>query len=229
MQVAIIAGGKATRLGPLTSNLSKSMLSFKGKPFIEYQLRFLKSAGISEVVLCLGHLSEQIKDYCGNGTRYGLNLYYSVEQQPMDTAGALKLAENLLDEKFFTLYGDSYVFLDFKDMYRDFVRHNKLASMSVYRNLNSNNRSNLSIAGEMVIKYQKDSAENLQFIDYGVTLFKKETLNLIPPPRPYSMSLLFNQLIERNELLAYEVSQRFFEIGSIDGLKDFTAYVDTER
>jgi NDP-sugar pyrophosphorylase family protein len=225
MQAVIIAGGLGTRLGKLTANQPKSLIPILGKPFIEYQFDFLKKGGITDIVLCLGYQGQQIAEYCGNGNKFGVNLKYSFEDKPLDTAGALKLAGPLLQNYFFSLYGDSYVFIDFKDMFDNPQKKNKMGAMSVYYNQDRFDKSNTAVGDGLVTFYSKEQRANLKYIDYGVNLFRKEVLNLIPQDKPYSMGTLFNQLIARQELLAYEVKQRFYEIGSVNGLTEFTEYV----
>ena len=225
MQVIIIAGGLGTRLGQLTLNQPKSMIQILGKPFIEYQFDLLTKGSVTDVVLCLGYQGKQIADYCGDGRKFGVNLRYSFEDKPLDTAGAIKLAEPLLEEYFFTLYGDSYVFIDFKDMLSSIRKGNKIGAMSVFQNQDRFDKSNTAVVDGGVTFYSKEQRANLKYIDYGVNLFRKEVLKLIPNGEPYSMGTLFNQLIGRQELLAYEVKKRFFEIGSVNGLTEFTEYV----
>jgi N-acetyl-alpha-D-muramate 1-phosphate uridylyltransferase len=225
VQVLIIAGGLGTRLGQLTLNQPKSMIQILGKPFIEYQFDLLTKGSVTDVVLCLGYQGKQIADYCGDGRKFGVNLRYSFEDKPLDTAGAIKLAEPLLEEYFFTLYGDSYVFIDFKDMLSSIRKGNKIGAMSVFQNQDRFDKSNTAVVDGRVTFYSKEQRANLKYIDYGVNLFRKEVLKLIPNGEPYSMGTLFNQLIGRQELLAYEVKKRFFEIGSVNGLTEFTEYV----
>jgi len=228
LQVLIIAGGLGTRLGQLTLNQPKSMIQILGKPFIEYQFDLLTKGSVTDVVLCLGYQGKQIADYCGDGRKFGVNLRYSFEDKPLDTAGAIKLAEPLLEEYFFTLYGDSYVFIDFKDMLSSIRKGNKIGAMSVFQNQDRFDKSNTAVVDGGVTFYSKEQRANLKYIDYGVNLFRKEVLKLIPNGEPYSMGTLFNQLIGRQELLAYEVKKRFFEIGSVNGLTEFTEYVKGE-
>jgi NDP-sugar pyrophosphorylase family protein len=226
MQAAIIAGGLATRLGDLTKNLPKSMLLINGAPFIEYQFEFLKMGGVKDIVLCLGHLGRQIEEHCGDGRRFGIRIKYSYETEPLDTAGALKQAEPLLENSFFTLYGDSYVIMNLREMWSSFQRSNKLAAMSVYKNENRFDRSNTAIENCLVIEYNKNKWEQMAYIDYGVNLFRKDVLKLVPGAVPYSLGALFQQLIARRELLAYEVSERFYQIGSPEGLKECSRYLE---
>ena len=224
MQIVILAGGLATRLRPLTLDRPKSLVQIVGKPFLEYQLDLLKKNGIRDIVLCIGHLGEQIQDSFGDGSKLGVNIRYSREETLLGTAGALKNAKDLLDDMFFTLYGDSYLFLDFKATLSLFESKNKLALMSVYKNYDRFDRSNTAIEGELVKNFSKGGrTADMAYIEYGANIFKKEVLDMIPQSL-YTLEQLFPRLIERGELLAYEVRERFYEIGSLQGLKDFEEF-----
>lgn len=227
MQIAILAGGLATRLRPLTEITPKSMVMIQGRPFLEYQLDFLRKNRVTSVVLCIGYLGEQIENYFGDGRKFGMNITYSYEsKQLLGTAGALKKAEKLLEDPFFTMYGDSYLSLDFADALSYFRSQNKLALMSVYKNYDRYERSNTVIKGGLVKKFSKrKKTKDMVYIEYGANIFKKEALGLIPEGQPYSLEELFPELIRREELLAYEVRERFYQIGSSEGLEEFKRYV----
>jgi NDP-sugar pyrophosphorylase family protein len=227
MQIAILAGGLATRLRPLTEGTPKSMVMIQGRPFLEYQLDFLRKNRVAGVVLCIGYLGEQIENYFGDGRKFGMNITYSYEsQQLLGTAGALKKAEKLLEDPFFTMYGDSYLSLNFADALSYFRSQNKLALMSVYKNYDRYERSNTVIKGDLVKKFsKKEKTKDMVYIEYGANIFRKEVLGLIPEGRPYSLEELFPELIRREELLAYEVRERFYQIGSSQGLEEFKRYV----
>ena len=226
VQVAILAGGLATRLGDLTRNQPKSLVKVFGKPFLGYQLELLAKGGIRDIVLCTGHMGEQIESQFGNGKKYGVTIAYSLEDKPLGTAGALKRAEPLLDDPFFTMYGDSYLFLDFRAVIRYFKSLDKLALMTVYENHDRYDRSNTVIEGNLVKRYsKKERTEDMVYIDYGANIFRKEVLRMIPENQFYSLEDLFVRLIEMGELLAFEVKQRFHEIGSPQGLKAFEKYI----
>jgi NDP-sugar pyrophosphorylase family protein len=108
VKAVILAGGFGKRLKPLTDERPKPMIEVLDKPIIEWQIRWLKSCGISDVILCVGYLKEHIVEYVGSGSKLGVNAYYTVEDTPLGTGGALKNAESLLshEEKFFMLNGD---------------------------------------------------------------------------------------------------------------------------
>lgn len=227
MQVAILAGGQATRLRPLTEGTPKSMVMIQGRPFLEYQLDFLKKSGVTSIVLCIGYLGEQIEYYFGDGRKFGVNIKYSYESEwLLGTAGALKRAESLLEDTFFTMYGDSYLSLDFADIMSYFKSRNKLALMTVYKNYDRFDKSNTAIEGGLVKKFSKsEKAKDMVYIEYGANIFRKEALELIPEDLPYSLEELFPKLIRQKELLAYEITERFYQIGSPEGLEEFKIYV----
>jgi NDP-sugar pyrophosphorylase family protein len=227
MQVAILAGGLATRLRPLTEKTPKSMVMIQGRPFLEYQLDFLRKCRVTSVVLCIGYLAEQIENYFGNGRKFGMSIVYTHEgEQLLGTAGALKKAEKVLEDPFFTMYGDSYLSLDLADAMSYFKSQKKLALMSVYRNCDRYERSNTVIEGGLVKKFsKKEKNKDMVYIEYGANLLRKAALELIPEGLPYSLDELFPELIGRKELLAYEVRERFYQIGSPEGLEEFKRYV----
>jgi len=226
MQVAILAGGLGTRLGALTIKQAKSMVRIEGRPFLEYQLDFLRRAGVADIVLCVGHLGEQIEDYFGDGKSFGVNIRYSLEGRPLGTAGALKNAEHLLEDVFFVVYGDSYLLLDLSQVMAYFESQNKLALMTVYKNYGCYDKSNTAIEGNLVKRYsKKEKTEEMVYIDYGASIFRKKSLELIPEKQPYSLDDLFTGLVEQKQLLAFEVKERFYEIGSPQGFREFEQFV----
>ena len=223
MQVVILAGGLATRLRPLTDTVPKSLVEICGKPFLEYQLDFLKAGGVKDVVLCVGYQGNEIEQTFADGRKFGVNIKYSYEkEQLLGTAGALKNAEHLFGDKFFVLNGDSYLFLDFATVMSYFNGLRQLALMVVYKNYDRYDQSNTFIEGNLVKQYsKKKKTKDMIYIDYGASILRKRALELVPPNQAYSLEQLFQQLIPQKELLAYEVTKRFYEIGSPEGLAEF--------
>jgi NDP-sugar pyrophosphorylase family protein len=230
MQVAILAGGLATRLRPLTETIPKSMVMVQGRPFLEYQLEFLKKGGITDVLLCVGFLGEQIESHFGDGSRFGVTITYSKEEGGLlGTAGALRNAFDQLDDVFYVMYGDSYLFLDFGEIWRFFHRFNKSGLMVVYKNENKYDTSNVSISGDFVQKYSKtEQTPDMTYIDYGVSLLRKIVIESIPFNEYYALETVFSSLIARKELLSFPVQTRFYEIGSKEGLREFQDYIGTQ-
>jgi len=228
MQAAIIAGGLGTRIQPLTAKIPKSMVVINGRPFIDYQLELMKGKGIEKVVLCLGNMHEKIIAHCGDGSRYGLEIRYSIEHEPLGTAGAIKNAEKLLEDIFFIMYGDSYLTTNFKEVLEYFKRKDNLALNAVYKNNNRIEPSNISVKNGFVVAYDKNNNSNFKYIDYGLSIFRKEVL-LLMNKRKMSLEELFKKLIGRKELLAFEVKERFYEIGSLVGICEFEGYLNSIR
>jgi NDP-sugar pyrophosphorylase family protein len=230
MQIVILCGGLATRLEHLTKNIPKSMIEIKNKPFLEYQIENLKRSNIKDIVLCVGHLSEQIKNYFGDGEKFDVNIKYSHDgDKQLGPIGALKNTESLIEDIFFILYGDSYLNLDYQKMYSYFKTQNKLGLMAVYKNFNRFDKSNLIVKDDMIVAYgEKERTKEMIYIDYGTSLLRKKALNLIPKNTFFTTGEFFSNLISKNELLAFEVKERFYHIGNPDALKEFSNYIETQ-
>lgn len=206
------------------------MVMIGDKPFLELQINMLHASGARNILLCLGHLSQQISEYFGDGKRLGVKITYSIEEKPLGTAGALKNAENLLSDTFMTIYGDSYLFLNLKEITSYFKKRHKLGLMTVYRNSGFYDRSNTAIdSNNVVVKYNKQNTEGLEYIDYGLSLFRKQILDWVPPGRYYPLEEVFRKLVEIKELVAFETKDRFYEIGSPAGLAEFRKFVEGKK
>jgi MurNAc alpha-1-phosphate uridylyltransferase len=225
--VAILAGGMATRLFPLTQELPKSMLEISGKPFIHWQLNLLSNSGVKEVVLCLGTMAPIIQDYVGDGSNYGLKIQYSFDgDTALGTAGAIKRALPLLGDHFGIIYGDSYLTLDYKAVMDFYANAHVSAVMTVYRNENKHDKSNVEYRNHQIIEYSKflQRAE-MNYIDYGFSIFNKDVFSKVPSQTFVDMYEIIETLVKYRDISGYEVSQRFYEIGSFLGIKDFKMYM----
>ena len=227
MQMVVLAGGLGTRLRPLTEQTPKSLIPVNGRPFLQYQLELFKRSGISDVVLCVGYLGDQIKSYFGDGSRFGVDIHYSEEgEHLLGTAGAIRHAAGFLTDEFFLTYGDSYLLLDYRAVMDWFRQRDKLGLMVVYRNCDQLDRSNVIVEGDLVKVYDKEGCTpGMEYINYGVSVLRKEALSLIPPGRPFTQEDFYQLLIGQEQLLAFETRQRFYEIGSRHGLDEFRGLV----
>ena len=230
MQTVILAGGLATRLRPLTDDIPKSMIRVNGRPFLEYQLELLRENGVHDIVLCVGHLSRMIEAYFGDGDRFGVNISYSDEgENLLGTAGALKRAEPLLENQFFLLYGDSYLPFDYQAIWSYSSRYPGFCILTVHRNHNRYDNSNVAVADGLVSVYDKSNpGRRLIHIDAGLSVLWKEFLSRIPSNQPSPLEDLYQDIIGQKKMLAYEVRRRFHEIGSPRGLIDFGKLVRSE-
>jgi len=225
--VAILAGGLATRLYPVTKTIPKSMIELSGKPFIWHQIELLKKKNITKVVICAGYLGEQIKDFLKYGNEYGISVDYSFDgDELLGTGGALKKALPLLGDIFFVMYGDSYLNTDFKVILGYFLSHDKMGLMTVYKNDNLWDKSNIIYSEGKILKYdKKDISKEMNYIDYGLGLLRKKAFQNIVENKVLDLADLYKELISREEMLGYEVKERFYEIGSPEGLKETEHYL----
>jgi len=227
LPVAILAGGLATRLRPVTEKIPKALVEINGEPFLGHQLRLLSSSGIRRVTLCVGYLSEMIEAYTGDGGRFGLEVTYSPDGEVLrGTAGAVAHARPLLGESFFVLYGDSYLPCDYAAVERAFVESGKLALMTVYPNLDRWDSSNVRFEGGCLIAYDKHlRTPEMRHIDYGLGVFHASAFDGIPSEGTHDLADLYRGLLERGELAGLEVPERFYETGSFAGIEELSEYL----
>ena len=227
LPVAILAGGIATRLLPVTERLPKALVDVNGRPFIEWQLEQLRKEGASRVVVCVGHFGEQIRDAIGNGSRFGLKVDWAFDGPTLlGTAGALKRARPFFDGPFFVLYGDSYLPIEWRPVQESFLESGKPALMTVFRNDGQFDRSNVEFEEGRIKAYNKrHPTPKMQHIDYGLGVFHPTVFDDVPEGQPADLSDLYSTLAERGRLAAHEVHQRFFEIGSFEGLQAAREYL----
>lgn len=231
LSVVILAGGLATRLGPLTSQTPKSLLQINDKPFLSYQLEYLKRQGIYKIVLCLGHLSEQIIEVFGDGSNHGVQILYSLDgPKPLGTGGAIRNALNKLGNNFIVLYGDTYPTAPLGPILNRFIKSKKSGLMTVYKNSNRFDKSNVIYKDKLIMSYDKSaSSAIMNHIDYGINLFYTTTFQDWPINRQFDLSEVIKKLISDNDLAGFEVRDRFYEIGSVSGINEFKQKIDNEN
>ena len=222
LPVAILAGGLATRLGEIARDTPKSLVDVGGKPFAVRQLELLRRNGIEDVVFCLGHLGEQVKAAIGDGSAFGLRVRYSCDgDRQLGTGGALRKAAPLLGPAFFVLYGDSYLECDYQAVAAAFAASGRAGLMTVLRNDGRWDRSNVLYADGRIVRYDKVNATpDMRHIDYGLGVLKASVLDAHPSDGVLDLVTVYQGLVARGDLAAYEVSTRFYEIGTPEGLED---------
>ncbi len=230
MQAVILAGGLGTRLKPLTEQIPKVMVQVNGKPFLLYLLELIRSQGISDIALCIGHLGKQVRDYFNDGESLGVRIRYSDEKgRLLGTGGAVKKAQPLLDDYFLVLNGDTYLPIDYSEVEKTFLGSGKKALMVVYDNQeNTGVKNNVELDNNlMVTKYdKKNPSPSLKYVEAGVLCLKREALNLIKEGHPVSLEReLYQDLIEQRELAAYISQQRFYDIGTPEQCVIFEEYL----
>ena len=229
--VALLAGGLATRLRPITERIPKALVVVADQPFLSHQLRLLRTAGIRKVVLCVGYRGEMIEKEFGDGGSFGVELGYSFDgTELLGTGGALKKALPLLGDKFMVLYGDSYLPIDYATPARAFAGSGKPGLMTVFRNENRWEPSNVWFEDGEIKRYDKKQlTPEMKHIDYGLGLLRPEALLIWPNDRPFDLANVYQDLIGKRQLAGYEVERRFYEIGSPQGLAELDAMLRREQ
>jgi len=227
--VALLAGGLATRLRPFTEKIPKALVELAGRPFIDHQLELLHRNGIRKVVFCLGYLGQMVEAHLGDGTRLGMQLRYVYDgEKLLGTGGALRRAAHLLDDVFWVMYGDSYMDIDYAAVLEDFSKRNVLGLMTVLRNNDRWDRSNVVFENGNLIRYdKKHHTPDMQHIDYGVAVLRRSALDRIPPDEPYDLATLYTQLVAEGQMTGHEVTQRFYEIGTPASLEEARRYLES--
>jgi MurNAc alpha-1-phosphate uridylyltransferase len=231
VQVVILAGGLATRLRPITERVPKALVDVNGEPFICHQLRLLQGQGFERVVLCLGHLGEMVRDFVGTGSKFAMDVKYSFDGETLrGTAGAIRNAWALLEPEFLVLYGDSYLTCSFLDVEAAFLNSRKAAQMTVFRNEGKWDRSNVEFIGGQIVTYDKiRQTPRMNYIDYGLGAFRRDAFERISCDEPYDLATLYQQVLQERQLAGLEVADRFYEIGSLDGLEELRQHLQAKE
>lgn len=222
LSVALLAGGLATRLRPITETIPKCLVEVAGRPFLEHQLDHLRACGLRRVVLCVGHMGEKVREFAGDGVRFGMELSYSFDgPEPLGTGGALRQALPLLSDPFFVLYGDSYLPIDFRQVAQAFLPSAALGCMTVFRNEHQWDRSNVWFEeGALRLYHKRNPDPRMRHIDYGLGLLRHEAFAYAPASGTFDLANLYENLVTSGRLQGQEVASRFYEIGSHAGLKE---------
>lgn len=231
LPVAILAGGLATRLRPLTERIPKALLEVDGRPFAMHQLELLRRQGFTKIVFCVGYLGEQVQEALGNGHTLGMDLQYVFDGPTLlGTAGSLRQALPLLGDRFLVMYGDSYLECDYGAVEGAFLSSGKQGLMTVLRNANQWDRSNVIFKEGRIIQYDKQhQTAEMQHIDYGLGALQAAVFASYPSAEFLDLASIYQDLIERDQLAGFEVTQRFYEIGSPGGLTETDQYLSKKK
>lgn len=227
--VALLAGGLATRLRPVTETVPKALVEVAGRPFLDHQVALLRRHGVRRLVLCLGHLGDRVEAHLGDGRRHGVEVRYSHDgPAPLGTGGALRRALPLLGEVFWVVYGDSYTDVDFRAVLAAFGRSGAAGLMTVIRNAGRWDRSNARFARGRLLRYDKAApTPDMTYIDYGVALLRAPVVARLPEGRPADLADVYRDLVAAGDMVGYPVPvrRRFYEIGTPAGLAETRAFL----
>jgi NDP-sugar pyrophosphorylase family protein len=226
LPVAILAGGLATRIKPISDSIPKSLIEINGKPFLEWQLQLLEKNKCESVIICVSHKSEMIEEFIRRRKKSNLEVLFSSDgEKQLGTGGALIKAKNYLGTAFMVLYGDSYLPVNYSEIEDCFLKSNKLGLMTVMKNSLQSEPSNVVFINGFVQKYDKHSPdEAMDFIDFGLNLFQSAVFDAYPLNESIDLSTIQSELAGRNELAGFQVDQRYYEVGSFQGIRDFESY-----
>ena len=229
--MAIFAGGLATRLRPLSDDRPKALVPVAGRPFVEYQLELLRNQGVEDVVLCVGHLAGQVRDHVGDGRAFGVRVRYSDDGgRPLGTAGALVNAAGLLGDAFLVLNGDTYLETDHAALAEAFRAGGRLGLMAVFHNRGRGEPSNVRLEDGRIVSYDKRAPDpRAEHVDAGLGVLRADALELVPATRPADLADLYRELLGRDQLDVFATERRYYEIGSPEGLDDFTRQLERAR
>lgn len=220
LPVAILAGGLAMRLRPVTEKMPKALIEINGEPFAYHQLRLLRRNGVERAVFCLGHLGNLVAEAVGDGSRFGMQVEYSYDGPVLlGTGGAIGCALPMLGRAFFVLYGDSYLDCDYAAIERAYLNSGRPALMTVYRNNGQWDTSNVELKAGEIVAYSKNQPNpRMLHIDYGLGVFSDEAFKEVKAPA--DLAEIYQQLLKAKKLAAFEVNQRFYEVGSFAGIEE---------
>ena len=227
LPVAILAGGLATRLGPVAHGIPKSLVDVGGAPFAVHQIALLRDRGVTDIVFLIGHLGNAIQERLGDGSAFGVRLrYVSDGGQALGTGGAVQQALPILGDAFFVMYGDSYLECDYHAVQEAFLASGQRGLMTVCRNESRWDVSNALYVGGRIVRYDKrrPTAE-MRHIDYGLGAFRRTAFDGSPQAGAFDLADVYERLLAADDLEAFEVPGRFYEIGSPAGLAETRAYL----
>jgi NDP-sugar pyrophosphorylase family protein len=227
LPLAILAGGYATRLGSLTAEIPKCLIEINGRPFVDWQLELLIKNGYSDFVFCISYKSDEVQKYLGDGSDRGVDIQYSLDGiTQLGTGGAIRKALPKLGETFGVIYGDSYLPIDYLGIEREFLGSSSEALMTVYKNKNQFDSSNVEFVSGKLVNYEKGSNNrHMHHIDYGITFFREAAFRPWADQSIFDLAQVCHQLATRGQLLGFEVFERFYEIGSLQGIDEFSRYL----
>ena len=230
LPIVVLAGGLATRLRPLTDRIPKILIEIAGRTFGEHQIELFREQGLTDVVYSVAYRGDQVVEAFGDGSRWGMKFTYVFDgPQPAGTGGAVRLAlPHIGGDAFFVIYGDSYLTCDFRAVERSFRDGGTPGLMTVFRNDNRWDRSNVQYEQGRILRYEKhDAAAGMHHIDYGLGVLTQAALApWAEVTTPFDLAEVYRHLITRGALAGHEVNERFYEIGSVEGLADTQALLE---
>ena len=217
----ILAGGKGTRLRPLTDKLPKSLVPLNGKPIVEYNIDLCKRYGIKNIILSVGHMANQIKDYYGDGSNFGVNISYVEEDEPLGTAGCLHLLKNRIHETFILMNGDELKDINLIKMYREHLEHNAKATIALTTVDDPSLYGVALLDGNKIVRFiekpKKEDAPS-KLINSGLYILEPGVIKIIPDGFSMIETDVFPKYAKEGMLYGYPFSGQWYDTGSPERL-----------
>jgi histidinol-phosphate phosphatase family protein len=221
-QAVILAGGRGTRMRPLTTTRPKPMVEFHGKPFLEYLIEMLREQGFERALLLLGYLPDVIQDHFGDGGRWGLEIDYSISGPDDLTVSRIQLARERIEQTFLLMYCDNYWPMQMDRMWRRYQATRAPAMVTVYSNNDGYRPGKDSVLvdrdGFVTVFDRKRVTPGLRGVEISYAILNKSVLELLPEQDELVEQALYPQLAERRQLSAYLTDHRYYSVGSLERL-----------
>lgn len=221
----ILAGGKGERLKPLTDNLPKILLEVKGKPILQWNIELCRQFGVQEIILGVGYLHEQIREFFGSGEKFGVKLFYSIEKEFLGTAGALKEAEHFFEKekKFIMMNGDEVKDIDYNAINKLFEQKNADGVLSLTTISDVSQFGSVKLKENQITAFleKSDSPQNEKgLVNAGAYLLSKSVFNKIPPKQKFSIETqVFPVLAKKGLLFGIENKGQWFPTDNLNRLE----------
>jgi len=218
-QALILAGGKGTRLKPITHEIPKPLVLLQGKPLLEYSLDLFKKFGIKDILISVGFMKEKIKEHFGDGKRFGVNITYIEEDEPLGTAGPLKLAKELIKDSFIVCNADELKEINLIDMFMAHKDNNATATIALTSIDDTSKYGVAEIAGNRILSFvEKPSKEKApsNFINSGLYILEPEVIDSIPEGFSMLETDIFPKLAKEKKLFSYPFSGYWKPIGTLE-------------
>ncbi len=227
-QALILCGGLGTRLRPITNEIPKCMVEIDKNlklPFLDYLIDNLSSQGIKDLILCCGYKREHIMNYFRDGSEHNVDIQYSIETEPLGTAGAIRNASQLLDREFYILNGDTFIDYPLQQLSDNFKICDKIGIMLVYDNRwHKVASNNVLLDDTQILSYMIYPASYLNGVDTGVGIWSKDLLEYIPEGN-VPMADVYYKLVKERQLSGLMTDRRYYDIGTPERLKIFMEYI----
>ena len=223
--VIILCGGKGNRIKKITKNKPKCLVDFYGKPFLFYQLKYLKKKHFNNVILSVGYKAELVQNYVRDNIDFMNVKVVNDGKKLLGTGGAIKKSINFLKDQFYVIYGDSYLNFNLNNL----KKTTKISTMAIYKNQNRYDQSNVQRKKSKFIGYDKSKNKGkYEYIDYGVSYLEKKNFQNFKKNTRFDLSNLLQKISKENKLKGFVVKKRFYEIGSYNGIKQFRNFIKNE-